>query len=154
MDNTYSKEEILNHFALAYQKDRHAPIAGKIIGLFMLSTHRYLSFEEIKEELQISKSALSKNLKVLIDLKRIKYISDENNARKRLFGLDIEGIKEHLSMIIDNFKFQRDLTLMASKIRGNKKDEIQEFIQNSISFSTEMIHQLEVLSEKHFNQKK
>ena len=153
MNTTYSKEEILNYFAQAYQKDRHAPIAGKIIGLFTISPQRYLSFEEIRDELQISKGALSKNLKVLIDLKRIKYITDDSNVRKRLFGLDLEGITEHLAMVVTNIRFHRDLSIMACKIRGDKKDEVFNFIQNSVAFCNEIIHQLETLSEKHFTKK-
>ncbi|MCD8410628.1 hypothetical protein [Tenacibaculum finnmarkense] len=146
-----NKKTILENFAKAYQAERFPPISGKIIGLFMITPERYLSFEEIQKELDISKSALSKNLKLLIDLNRITYVKDTENSRKRLFCIDIIGTKKHIYDIVKNFEFQNTLLEESKKIRTkNNDDDVANFIDNSIAFSKNIIKELNESIPKYF----
>ena len=64
-------EEIGRHF----DKEGLQPIAGRIVGLLMVMDKEQFTFEEITEELQISKSSAStalKNLEIMnADFKRL-----------------------------------------------------------------------------------
>jgi DNA-binding transcriptional regulator GbsR (MarR family) len=144
------KQTILEAYAMAYQTDRYPPLSGKIMGLFTITGKKYLTFEELMDELQISKGALSKNLKLLIASKKINFTYDKKNTRKRLFYLDVEGSKQHLQMIVDNFRFQRQLTIHAKKIRGEGDKEVDQFINDSINFSNDILKELKRLIAKHF----
>lgn len=144
------REEIIESFAQSYQADRYPPISGKVIAILTLSKERYISFEEIQKELRISKSALSKNLNLLIETHQVCFINAPNSKRKRLFGLDIEGITEHLESISENFKFQQYLTIEAKKHRIGGDKEVCEFLENSINFSDEVIKELEIITQKYF----
>jgi len=146
-----NKSEILESYAITYQAERYPPLAGKIIGLFMITGKKHLSFDEIKDELDVSKGALSKMLNLLIDINRITYIKDSENSRKRLFCIDVAGINKHLQSIVENFEWQNNLLINAKKLRENSDPEIDEFIDNSLEFSRAMLKQLKMLTEKHFN---
>lgn len=144
------KQEILDAYSESTRYSTYPPLANRIIGLFMISDKRYLSFNEIREELDISKGALSKMLTLLLDLRRIVYIRDETNPRKRLFAIDIEGINDHLKMIADNFDKQRLLLVKSMEFRTNGDSDITAFIANSINFNEAMISELRKLTKKHF----
>ena len=145
-----TKQTILEHFGRAYQAERFPPLSGKIIGLFMITGKRHLSFEEIQEELNVSKGALSKNLNLLINLNRVTFITDEKSKRKRLFSIDIKGTKKHIYGIVENFEYQNSLLYEAKKMRKNGDEDVCEFIDDSIAFSEKMIMELKRLIPKYF----
>lgn len=144
------KKAILENYAKTYQAERFPPVSGKIMGLFMVTGKQFLSFEEIQEELNISKSALSKNLSLLIDVKRVTYKKDPDNPRRRLFCIDISGTKAHIYDIVKNFEYQNYLLTEAKKLRENSNPEMDEFIENSLAFSKEIISELKKSIPKYF----
>jgi len=145
-----NKTEFLDAYAESSRLGNNPPLANKIVALFMITERKYLSFKEIKDELDISKGALSKMLNLLIDLRRILYIRDKENPRKRFFALDIEGISEHLKIITDNYEMQKQLLKDSLAFRKNSNDDLTDFIINSIDFNEAMISELRKLTKKHF----
>ena len=145
------KKEMLDRFEIAYKKDGFPPMAGRIMGLFYISDQKYFTFEEIILEVRASKGAVSKTIKLLLELKRINYILSENQSRKRLFYLDIQGLIQFLRMVIDNYKSQNQLLKESLQIRTNENKEMNVFIKGSIQFNNDVLAFLEAKSEKYFN---
>ncbi|RMA58747.1 GbsR/MarR family transcriptional regulator [Ulvibacter antarcticus] len=65
---------------------RLSPLASRIYALLILSSYDGLTFEEIKEEIQATKSSTSVNINVLIQLNYISYYTKPGD-RKRYFRL-------------------------------------------------------------------
>jgi len=145
-----AKKELLDRFATAYKNDGFPPLAGRIMGLFYISDKKHLSFEDIICETEASKGAVSKILKQLIQLHRINY-TKINNGRKRLFYLDINGLKFFLQMIIDNYKAQDQMLKECLQIRTNENEEMNNFIKDSINFNKEVLTFLSIKNEQYFN---
>lgn len=72
------------------------PAAARITGLLMIADKTELTFDEIRETLNLSKSATSNALNLLLNLNRIGYITKPGD-RKRYFKSDISQWKESLS---------------------------------------------------------
>ena len=145
-----NKEEIINTFERTYKNDGLPPLAGKIVGLFYVSEKKYLNFLDIKKHLDASKGAVSKTLKFLIQLNRVKCVSSENDKRKRYYCLDIPGLIHFLKYIITNYEEQSTLLEEVVKIRGDGKEEMNMFIDKSIKFNNEMLEFLKLKSEEYF----
>ena len=146
-----SKSKILESFAEAYELDGLPPLAGKVMGLFYLSDKKYFSFDEIIEQVKASKGAVSKSLKVLINLNRISYKLSPQYNRKRLFYLDTIGIRHSINMVISNYKKQDLLLKACLELRTNENLELNEFIENSIAFNADVLAVIEEKMDKYFN---
>ena len=144
------REEIINEFERTYKNEGLPHLAGKIIGVFYVSDKKYLSFKEINENIDASKGTVSKVLKFLIKLNRVKCITHEKDKRKRYYCLDIPGLIQFLKYIISNYEEQSTLLEEVVKIRGNEYEELDIFIDKSINFNNEMLDFLKLKSEEYF----
>ncbi len=145
------KENLLERFVATYVAEGYPPLAGKIIGLFYISDEKYLTFNEIIEQTGASKGAISKTIQLLLEHNRINYITEENNSRKRLFYLDINGLIKFLRMIIKNYQDQNILIKECLELRDQTPSEMNDFIKNSILFNTEMLTFLNEKANQYFN---
>lgn len=145
------KEQLLERFAKAYHTDGFPPLAGKIMGIFYVYDQKYFSFDEIVKIVNASKGAVSKTLKLLLELKRIAFIKSQEHKRKRLFYLDIQGIKHYLSIVLTNYKKQDELIRESLELRTQENMDLNNFIEDSIKFNAEILEFLEKKIEKYFN---
>ncbi len=84
------QEELITAFSEIFKAIGNSPTAGRISGLFYLSDQKFLTFEDIMEQLSISKSATSKALKILVERGQVAFITKED-SRKRYYYLSING---------------------------------------------------------------
>lgn len=150
-----NKEEIINSFERTYKNEGYPSLAGKIIGMFYVSEKKYLSFQDINKHVDVSKGSVSKTLKYLIQLNRVKSVSSENDKRKRYYYLDIPGLIQFLKFIITNYEEQNSLLKEVVKVRKdehrNENEEMNLFIDKSIKFNNEMLEFLKLKSKEYFN---
>lgn len=143
-------KKILQSFADAYEIDGFPPLAGKIMGVFYLSEKEHLSFEEIIQQTEASKGAVSKSLNQLIQLKRVNYVVSEESHRKRLFYLDTKGIIHFVKMMINNYKQQDALLRKCLVLRNDKDSDLYQFIENSIAFNADVLATLDEKADQYF----
>jgi len=89
------QKELIEEIGIYYDKEGFQPIAGRILGLLMVMDKERFTFDEIVEELQISKSSASNTLRNLQMRGDIEYITLPGE-RKRYFQINR---KEPLSII-------------------------------------------------------
>ena len=144
------KKSILASFAHVYKEDNYPPIAGKILGFFYISNEKYFTFDELMIELKVSKSAMSKALKLLLEFGEVNFKIFENNKRKRYFYLDIQGTIDKLQRLIDAYFMETQLLEETLKIRNNENKDLNEFIKISIKFNKEVLDYLEKKVKEHY----
>lgn len=111
-------EEIGRHF----DKEGFQPIAGRVLGLLMVMDKEQFTFEEIVDELQISKSSASNALKNLEIRGDIEYITMPGD-RKRYFRRKRHSL---LTLVED---FEKKVTLfkeITDRIVALKADQNSE----------------------------
>lgn len=139
----FTKEQIINFYTLVSKDKGYSPIAGKMLGLFLVSNQKYFTFEELMEELSISKSATSKTLKFLIEIGEIDFIKSKENKRKRLFYFNIKGATNRYKRKIKEYTVQTQLLEKTLELRDDSNLELNDFIKNRILFAKEVIAILE-----------
>ena len=144
------KIDLLNRFGKAYKNEGLPPVAGKIMGLFYISDKKYFDFDEIVAEVDASKGAVSKNLKLLIKLRRITHVACKESVRKRLFFLDINGVKYYIRFVIENYKAQDQLLKESLELRSKENNELNDFIKNSLEYNKEVLTFLELKRKQYF----
>lgn len=116
-------EEIGRYF----DKEGLQPIAGRVLGLLMVMDKEQYTFEEIVEELQISKSSASNTLKNLDIRGEIEYVTLPGD-RKRYFQLK----KKNTFALIEDFENKmncwKDLLDNISALKADKNaNNVQYF---------------------------
>jgi DNA-binding transcriptional regulator GbsR (MarR family) len=104
---------------------RLSPLASRIYALLILSSYAGISFDEIREVVKASKSSISVNINVLIQLGYISFLT-KSGDRKRYFK-----IAKYASIIsLENYLHEIDSEkLMLIRINTfNKKYHPEKFI--------------------------
>ena len=79
------KEELIEDLGIHFESlFELPPLAARIYALLLLSTRSGVSFEEITQSLASSKSSVSTNIKLLLETKRITFVTKKGD-RKRYF---------------------------------------------------------------------
>lgn len=104
------KEQLIEELGLNIEEQlKVSPLAARIYALLVLSPQGGLTFEEIKETIQASKSSVSTNLKVLTQLRYVEYYT-KSGIRKRYFKIakyfqllalekEVESLSKQLEMV-------------------------------------------------------
>jgi len=104
------KQQLIEELGLNLEEQiKVAPLAARIYALLVLSPQEGLTFDEIKEAIQASKSSVSTNLKVLTQLRYVEFYT-KSGIRKRYFKVakyfqllslerEVESLENQLEMI-------------------------------------------------------
>ena len=90
-DRIKNQRALIEEIGRYFDKEGFQPIAGRIMGLLMVMDKERFTFEEITEELGISKSSASNALRNLQIRNSIEYITVPGD-RKRYFQLKIQDV--------------------------------------------------------------
>jgi DNA-binding transcriptional regulator GbsR (MarR family) len=107
------------------KKYQLAPVAARILSSLILSGKQALTFDELVQQLQASKSTISTNLEHLQHLKRIEYFTKPGD-RKRYFKLNTNFTVEVLDELIKGWETEKVVN-----------QEILEYKQKRNSYNSE-----------------
>jgi DNA-binding transcriptional regulator GbsR (MarR family) len=96
MELSSKQKELIEKMGVFHKKNGMPPTEARIIALLLVSDQIELSFDEIRDYLQISKSAASNALNNLMNSHRIEYITKYGD-RKRYFRSNLPNWKTQAS---------------------------------------------------------
>lgn len=102
------------------------PAAARITALLIVSDKIELTFDEIRETLQLSKSATSNAINLLLNVKRIDYITKPGD-RKRYFRSDITHWKDGMD---EKFREIAKLSVVLKEVLAQRTADTPEFNAN------------------------
>lgn len=116
------QKQLVERIGQEHEKDGMQPVAGRILALLMVMDKEEYSFDEIVEELQISKSSASVALKMLQLRNIVEYITHPGD-RKRYFRIRTQ----EPFMLIDEFreKLQRNKDILTKIIELKASSDSQ-----------------------------
>ncbi len=103
------REQLVSEVGVIFEQQGKSSVSGRIFGLLLTSTKAALTFDEIVHQLQLSKSAVSTGINLLINTRHVDYIK-KTGDRKRYFklsGIELEDVYKDFSENI--LKFQSAL---------------------------------------------
>jgi DNA-binding transcriptional regulator GbsR (MarR family) len=142
------QKEMIEILGKIYDKEGFQPIAGRILGLLTIMDKEQFTFDEIVEELQISKSSASNAIRMLEIQNAIEYITKPGD-RKRYFQIKKPDkfalIDEHKAKLKKTSEYLHAiLELKADKNSGNAI-----FIGNMINMINFFIDKFEELKKEY-----
>ena len=127
------KRELIEKIGVFHEKFGFQPVAARIYGLLLVSDKSELTFDEIREELQVSKSAVSTALNLLLTMKQIDYIT-KPGERKRYFRSNLCKWQSFLGSLMEIATNYAALFKEVKEVRNNDASEMNQYINEITSF--------------------
>ncbi len=113
------------------EKSGTAPAQSRIMALLLVSDETELTFEEIYETLQISKSAASNAINALLATERIEYIT-KTGDRKRYFRSRIgqwgDDFDKRFQKMLQISQLMREILEQRTKTTKEFNAQLQKFV--------------------------
>jgi len=142
------QKELVEALGRLDDKKGFQPVAGRILGLLLVMDKEQYTFDEIVEELQISKSSASNALRMLEVANIIEYYTLPGE-RKRYFQIKKPDkfalIDEHKTNLESSRKFFQD----AWELKANKNSENAILLQNLIKMLNFFLEKFEELKKEY-----
>lgn len=146
------QKELVETVGRAFEKEGFSPITGRIYGLLLVMDKDHYAFDEIVEELQISKGSASMALKILELRNDIEYITRPGD-RKRYFRLK----KVNRFTMVDEQKtklqLSRNFLQNALELKANRDTESSVFLQDVLHMLDFFLNKFEELKKEYLAQK-
>ncbi len=123
---TEEQLQLVEKLGVMFEGPGLQPAAARITALLIVSDKIELTFDEIRETLKLSKSATSNALNLLLNVKRIEYITKPGD-RKRYFRSDINCWKDGMS---EKFLEVAKLSQVLKEVHAQRTADTPEFNQN------------------------
>ena len=92
---TEKQLSLIERLGVFYEQEGFHPAGARVLALLLIADTNELTFDEIKDVLNISKSATSTAINLLITTKRVEYLT-RPGERKRYFKATISNWKKHM----------------------------------------------------------
>lgn len=129
------------------QRNGLPPAAGRIEALLLVSDQYELTFDELRETLNLSKSATSNAINILLTMERIEYVT-RPGERKRYFVNKIANWKENLQSKFKETETMRELMKEVLKQRTPETAEFNRSLEDFISLFDYLHKEIPALFKK------
>src|SRR5215211_2638071 len=120
------KLRLIEELGILHEQSGMQPAAARILALLVVSDRNELSFEEIYETLNISKSAASNAINFLISTDKLEYTTNPGE-RKRYFRFKVKSMKEGVQKSLAGME---KLSTLLKKVLEQRPEETKEFNTN------------------------
>lgn len=120
------QQELIERIGIFFEHQGLPPAVARISGLLLVSDRVELTFEEIHTTLNLSKSAASNAINILLKAHRLEYITKPGD-RKRYFKLFIDHWE---TMFDDRLKFLPFMIALLKEIHLVRSPKNKEFNAN------------------------
>ena len=119
------KKRLIEEIGLNFQQKHNLPpLAGRIFALLVLSKKEGFTFEQMIEITQASKSSVSTNINLLVQMKFVKYYT-KTGDRKRYFKMTKSNLR--ISLEEKLIELEKELLMVEKINRFNCDNNPQKF---------------------------
>jgi DNA-binding transcriptional regulator GbsR (MarR family) len=144
------QKELIESIGRDNEKDGFQPVTARIMGLLMVMDKEEYTFDEIVEEMQISKSTVSnalRNLELRGVLEYITYPGD----RKRYFRFASTDINDMINKFEIRMKQKLDIMNRIIELKKNPDSRNAKFLKNITEGISFFIEHIDKLKEEYKN---
>ena len=138
---------LVEEIGMHLDKQGFQPVAGRILGLLMVMDKEQFTFDEITEELNISKSSASNALRNLEIRGEIQYTTHPGD-RKRYFSLLTQDTFTIVKDFEKKIKLFNQLLVNILELKENKEATNAKHVRRMIRMSDFFMNEMEILKEK------
>lgn len=130
---TEKQRILIEQLGVFYEHEGFHPAGARVMALLLIADRNELTFDEIKDALNISKSATSTAINLLITTKRIEYFTN-SGERKRYFRARIANWKNHMKEKMEGVTTMHSLMKEIIEQRPDSTPEFNASLQELYSF--------------------
>ncbi|QHL89271.1 winged helix DNA-binding protein [Nibribacter ruber] len=150
---TTEQKQLIEKIGVFHEQQGFPPATGRIMGLLYVTDRSHLSFEEIIDTLNISKSATSNSLNMLLQMHLIEYTTYPGD-RKRYFGALLENWHQEVVNKMEQVLSFSKLVRQANELRGNANPSMNKLMEERVDFMEYLSQQVPKLMENWLQQRK
>lgn len=144
---TEAQKRLIEKVGVMQEKGGIQPAPSRVVALLLVSPVPELSFDQIRETLNLSKSATSNAINMLMTHERIDYITKPGD-RKRYFRSKITIWKENIKSDITKFGIVADVLQEVLDQRPANTEKMNKSISEVIDFIHFLNRELPILYNK------
>lgn len=144
------QKELIESIGRDNEKDGYQPVTARIMGLLMVMDKEEYTFDEIVEEMQISKSTVSNALRNLELRGVIEYVTYPGD-RKRYFRIVSGDINEMIDEVEKRMQQKLDIMQKIIELKKNPDSRNAKFLKNVLEGMNFFIEHLEKLKTEYKN---
>jgi len=141
------QRELIEEIGIYHENNGFQPAVARVMGLLLVSDKAELTFEEISEALNISKSATSNALNMLLNTGHIEYTTFSGD-RKRYFRIKSSNWQELFNKKMEDLGDLNNMLKRVLEVRKRENPVYDQKLNSFISFLDYLKTQLPVLIEQ------
>jgi predicted transcriptional regulator len=126
------QKAIIEKFGVFFEKHGLSPAQARVVGLLMICDHAELTFEEICQTLQLSKSAVSTALNSLLMMGRIEYHTKPGDRKRYFYVNPLKSESDNdsiLNKLSGTAGLYREILAARSKSNPKYNSELKRWIE-------------------------
>jgi DNA-binding transcriptional regulator GbsR (MarR family) len=127
------QRELIEEFGIYQENNGFQPAVARVMGLLLVSDRAELTFDEISETLNISKSATSNALNMMLNTGHIEYTTFSGD-RKRYFRIKSSNWQELFSKKMEDLSVLNTLLKRVLEVRKRDNPIYDAKLNDFISF--------------------
>ena len=144
---TDDQKRLIERLGVYHEKSGMSPASGRIVALLTVSPVVELSFDQIRETLNLGKGATSNTINMLISMGKVDYITHSGD-RKRYFRSKIGSWREAMKQSFQNITNVADLLEEVLENRPNDTEKFNKNLTEVISFMRFINNEIPALYKK------
>lgn len=141
------QRELIEEIGIYHENNGFQPAVARVVGLLLVSDKPELTFDEISEALNISKSATSNALNMLLNTGKIEYTTFSGD-RKRYFKMKSSNWRDLFNKKMDDLSGLNDMLKRVLEVRKRESPVYDVQLKSFISFLDYLKQQLPSLIEE------
>lgn len=150
---TQEQKELIEEIGVFHEQTGLQPAAGRILALLLVADRTELGFDEIREALNLSKSATSYALNFLLSISRIEYITLPGD-RKRYFRTKLGSWEKEVQRHIEGIFRGNQLFKKVLRQRTPETVAFNKKLQEVIDFSEYIEKELPKMVQRWYDSRK
>ncbi|MDA3865226.1 MAG: hypothetical protein PF489_00600 [Salinivirgaceae bacterium] len=142
--------ELIETMGRIFEREGMQPVVGRIMALLMVMDKEMFTFDQIVEELQISKSSASVGLKILQASNSIEYTTIPGD-RKRYFRIKSQDPLSLMEDIKRKIEEKRGILTQVLELKADPESRNSQFFKNLIYIMNHFLEKYEKHKEKYQN---
>jgi DNA-binding transcriptional regulator GbsR (MarR family) len=130
---TEKQKQLIEKVGVTYEQTGLPPAVSRILGLLLIADKNELTFDEIRDTLNLSKSATSNALNILLASAKIEYITYTGD-RKRYFRSKVRDWQDGFTKTLQTMAVFQDLFKEILDQRTPETKEFNEKLAEVIDF--------------------
>lgn len=145
------QRELIEEIGIYHENNGFQPAVARVVGLLLVSDKPELTFDEISDALNISKSATSNALNMLLNTGHIEYTTFSGD-RKRYFKMKSSNWRDLFNKKMEDLSGLNDILKRVLEVRKRESPVYDVQLRSFISFLDYLKQQLPSLIEQWENQ--